>query len=312
MKSVPHFLLLILLFFSGCTNPRAIKENNPGDLHPVSGFVEVSGTKLNYAAEGTGMPCLVIGSSVYYPRTFSKKLRDSVRFYFVDMRWFAKEYSPVKAGDFTLDTIISDMEKVRSALKLEKVIIAGHSIHSVIAFEYAKRYPGRVSHVVMIGSPAYQTNSRQEDAINSLWNSASPERKRLQNENWKKLAAMKGLTPAQSDIETYCLMGPEYWYDMNYDARWLWEGMTINTGLLHSLYDSVFRDYYIFRNERRVPVPTFVVLGRYDYVDPYTLWEGYEDIAGLTVKIFEKSGHTPQLEESDLFDSELLKWLRGN
>ena len=164
----------------------------------------------------------------------------------------------------------------------------------------------------MIGSPAYQTNRQQEDAINNLWNSASPERKRLQNENWKKLAAMKGLTPAQSAIETYCLMSPEYWYDMNYDARWLWQGMTLNTDLLNSLYDSVFRDYCIFRNERRVPVPVFVAMGRYDYVDPYTLWEGFEDIPGLTVKIFEKSGHTPQLEESDLFDSELLEWLRGN
>lgn len=310
MRFISGFYLLLFFVLSGCTNFSATKVSDSHDHHTTTGYIEVSGTRLNYIAEGKGRPCLVIGSSIYYPRTFSGYLRDSLRFYFTDMRWFAKDYSPVRPEDFTLDTIISDIEKIRSALKLEKVIIAGHSIHSVIAFEYAKRYPGRVSHVVMIGSPAYQTNSQQEDAINSIWKSASPERKSLQNENWKKLAAMKNLSKAQFEIENYCLMAPKYWYDMHYDAKWLWKDMTINTEILLSLYESVFRDYFIFRSERSVPVPTFVAMGRYDYVDPYTLWEGFDDIIGLTVRIFEKSGHTPQLEESDLFDIELLKWLR--
>jgi len=30
----------------------------------------------------------------------------------------------------------------------------------------------------------------------------------------------------------------------------------------------------------------------------------------LTIRIFEKSGHTPQFEEPGVFDEELLKWLR--
>jgi pimeloyl-ACP methyl ester carboxylesterase len=92
--------------------------------------------------------------------------------------------------------------------------------------------------------------------------------------------------------------------------QWLWQDMTLNTDILYSLYESVFKDYFIFRNERSVPVPTFVAMGKYDYVDPYTLWKGFDDIRGLTVKVFDKSGHTPQLEESDLFDRELLGWLR--
>jgi proline iminopeptidase len=287
-------------------------ENATSEPHSLRGTVAISGTKLNYTAEGKGKPCLVIGSSIYYPRTFSGHLRDSIRFYFVDMRWFAKDYNPVKPEDFTLDSIMSDIEKVRSELKLENFIIAGHSIHSVIAFEYARRHPDRVSHLLMIGSPAYQSNSVQEDAISNLWKTAAPERQKLMNENWKKLAAMKGLTPAQFEIENYCLMAPKYWFDMNYDAKWLWKDMTLNTEILTSLYTSVFNDYFIFRNDRSVPAPAFVALGRYDYIDPCTLWEGSDDIKGLTVKIFERSGHTPQLEESELFDREFLNWLKNN
>ena len=312
MGAVLRYSFLLLLILSGCRNYQRVLEKDKSQSDPETGYITISGTKLNYVIEGKGKPCLVIGSSIYYPRTFSKQLRDSLKFYFVDMRWFAKEYNPVKVENYTLDTILSDIEKVREGLNLDKVIIAGHSIHSVIAFEYARKHPDRVSHIVMIGSPAWQTNQEQEDAIKNIWQTASPERKKLQNENWKKLSEMKGLSPAQFDIENYCLMAPKYWYDMTYDARWLWKDMTLNTEILNSLYDSVFRDYFIFRHERSVPVPTFVAMGRYDYVDPYTLWEGFDDIKGLTVRIFEKSGHTPQLEESALFNGELLQWLSEN
>ena len=161
MRIISYYFLFILIVLSACKNSRGtlVQENNLSV--PVNGSVMVSGTKLNWVAEGTGTPCLVIGSSIYYPRTFSKQLRDSLRFYFVDMRWFAKDYNPVRPGDYTLDSIMSDIEKVRTELKLEKFIIAGHSIHSVIAFEYARKHPDKVSHILMIGSPAYQSNSNR-------------------------------------------------------------------------------------------------------------------------------------------------------
>ena len=34
-----------------------------------------------------------------------------------------------------------------------------------------------------------------------------------------------------------------------------------------------------------------------------------EHASDLTIRIFEKSGHTPQLEEPDHFDEELMGWL---
>ena len=33
--------------------------------------------------------------------------------------------------------------------------------------------------------------------------------------------------------------------------------------------------------------------------------------ADLTLRVFDRSSHTPQLEESDVFDAELLRWLDG-
>jgi proline iminopeptidase len=60
----------------------------------------------------------------------------------------------------------------------------------------------------------------------------------------------------------------------------------------------------------QLDVPVFLALGRYDYlVAPYATWDPYRSrFKDLTVRVFERSGHTPQLEESALFDAELLQW----
>jgi proline iminopeptidase len=55
-------------------------------------------------------------------------------------------------------------------------------------------------------------------------------------------------------------------------------------------------------------VPVFLGLGRFDYlVAPFFAWEPYRSsFTDLTVRIFDRSSHTPQMEESDNFDGELL------
>jgi proline iminopeptidase len=140
MKLLLAFSLVVVLIIAGCNNSPVVKQSSLREDQDSKGFIEVGGTKLNYVVEGKGISCLVIGSSIYYPRTFDKKLRDHFKFCFVDMRWFAKDYTTVKPENFTLKTILEDIEKVRSELKLGKVIIIGHSIHGTIAFEYARRY----------------------------------------------------------------------------------------------------------------------------------------------------------------------------
>jgi proline iminopeptidase len=54
-----------------------------------AGVVEVEGAQLGYRVEGDGQPCLVVGSSIYYPRVFSQDLREHLQLVFVDLRHFA-------------------------------------------------------------------------------------------------------------------------------------------------------------------------------------------------------------------------------
>jgi proline iminopeptidase len=49
-----------------------------------AGIVQVDGAGLRYRIEGHGPPCLVVGSSVCYPRVFSQRLREHLRLVFAD------------------------------------------------------------------------------------------------------------------------------------------------------------------------------------------------------------------------------------
>ncbi len=109
-----------------------------GRLRQSSGTVRVAGATLRYVIEGNGTPCLVVGSSIYYTRAFSKNLRRHLKLVFVDLRHFVPSDPSLDVRQITLDTYASDIEAVRKELGLSRVIVLGHSIHGDIALEYAR------------------------------------------------------------------------------------------------------------------------------------------------------------------------------
>nr|WP_299383083.1 alpha/beta hydrolase [Allomuricauda sp.] len=295
-----------ILFLGICFHaPSQIKNS-----HGKSGTIDVDGSQLAYVAEGEGKPCLVIGSSIYYPRTFSKDLRQHLKMFFVDMKWFAKDYATEDLSKVNIASIAEDVEQIRMALGLEKPLILGHSIHGTIATEYVKRFGDQVAGLIVVGSPAEWGNATYNEKAAALWATASPERKRIQEENWGKVKELDRLTGKEEASARYNNMSPQYWYNPEYDAGWLWEDMTVHSEVTQHLFTKVFLDYNMFDPPVPIKVPMFVGLGKYDYVIPYTLWNtSYANIPDFKLVYFEKSGHTPQLEESAQFDNELVDWL---
>ena len=277
------------------------------------GVIEVGGYKLKYVVKGKGTPCLVIGSSVYYPKTFSEELHKHLKIYYVDMRWFAPGLSGEQVNEFNIRNVARDIEEIRQFLKLEKPVLMGHSIHGTVAMEYARLFPENVSSLVLIGSPNRFGNPFFDKTTASAWKKASESRKELQNKNWNELSKISaGLTEAERVVEEYCTMAPSYWFDPTYDAHWLWEGVNVRSHLLRPLYSNLFNNYSMFANKNRAPVPTLVILGKYDFVIPPSLWEPDKNMENVTTVILKKSGHTPQLEESKKFNTILLNWLLSN
>lgn len=117
------------------------------------GSVEIAGATLKYAVEGNGIPLLVLGSSIYYPRTFSEQLRESCAIVCADLPHFVPLGPKFNLACIGFDFYCECIEAIRADARLGRVVVVGHSHHGNVALEYARRHPGNVSHVVLIGTP---------------------------------------------------------------------------------------------------------------------------------------------------------------
>ncbi|MAT56599.1 MAG: alpha/beta hydrolase [Ignavibacteriae bacterium] len=275
------------------------------------GIIESDGFKLQYIIKGNGKPILVIGSAVYYERTFSEDLTKNYKLVFIDHRGFAVGNECKDKSKYKLEFILDDIELIRKKLNLGKIVIAGHSGHAFMALEYAKKYNENVSRIIMMNvSPnySYESHAASERYFRE---SVDFEREKLLNDNLAILKNEIDKAPEKALI-TYCLLtGPKSWYKYNFDASELWKDVEVNMTLFDYMWGEVFRDIDITKNLDKVKQPVLLILGHFDYlVPPFYLWESVRDkFNNLTVKIFNRSGHTPHYEEQDLFNKVLTDWL---
>jgi proline iminopeptidase len=276
----------------------------------IRGSLRSGPFELGYSVEGEGRPTLVIGSSIYYPRTFSPALRRSLKLAFVDHRGFVPT-EEVPQSEYSLDVILDDIEKVRAHLGFEQVVIVGHSGHGYMALEYAKRYPERVSHVVMIGTGPSHSAADMALAERAWEEAVCPERKAQLERDLQRLPAEIAAAPERRFI-TFCLrLAAKSWYDPTFDATAQWKDVRVNMPIIDHVWGEVFRDIDVTAGLERLEKPVFLALGRFDFlVAPYWAWDSRrKSFRDLTVRVFDRSSHTPQFEESDLFDAELLRWI---
>lgn len=279
-----------------------------------AGMISAGPFQLPYVIEGTGPSAIVIGSSRYYPRAFSQNLRKHLRLVFMDHRGFAPSPGPVDTSEFEFEKLIDDVETLRRRLGLGRVVVIGHSGHAYMALEYGKKYPENTSQVVMIGiAPDLSQNSAAFAERNYQ---ALADVNRLTTERENKLALpdeeLAKLPPDQAFVRGYIRNAARVWYDPRFDCTPLWQDVTINMDMFGYVWGKVFAEIDVTNGLEQFDRPVFLALGRYDFiVAPPSSWDPLQSkFKNLTIRVFERSGHTPQLEEPELFDEQLLKWIK--
>jgi proline iminopeptidase len=281
-----------------------------------SGTIESGQFNLEYLIEGAGTPAIVIGFPNYYSRVFSTNLRSQLRVVFVDHRGSASSPGAVPLSEYSLEQISDDIELVRTELGLGPVVIIGHSGHALMALEYGKRYPESVSHVVMIGiAPDFSDESESE--AEKYWEKlATAERKAALDRNWEGVPeeAPEDSYPGENFVKTYVRNGPMAWYDHDFDSTPLWKDVDVNLEMISHVWGTLLAEIDITKGLDAFHRPVFLALGKYDFlVAPPSSWNRIESkFNDLTIRVFDESGHTPQYEQSELFDSRLLNWLHDS
>ena len=191
--------------------------------------VSVDGAELFYVTRGHGPACLVlsgIGTKPYERQTLH--LSERFRLVYVDLRGSGR--STGQPTDLTFDVLAADLEAIRTDLGVERIGVLGHSILGLLAIEYGRRCPARVSHVIAVGTPptgdmaglpAKQALFFEEDA--------SADRKQVLREN-------RAALPAGSPfLDSLFAETPMRFFDPRFDAAPLFEDADFKPGLLRHI-----------------------------------------------------------------------------
>jgi proline iminopeptidase len=295
-----------LLILTACASqPSAPAE-------PLRGTVTANGIDFDYAIEGDGPVCMVVGDATPVERAISDRLRARLRLAFLGSRMSTPEERVGDVTRVTMDTLVADIEAMRQALDLGTVCVIGHSISGVLALEYARRYPENVTGVVMHATPPFY-NDRLGASVTAYWDTAaSAERKALRRRDREAMPedSLRKLPPGEALKLRYITSAPVYFHDPAYDPAWILEGVTWNVPAWDQMFGSIMPPFDM-ADGPPATVPVFLALGRVDFAVPHHVWDDTEraKISDLTLHLFDRSGHYPMLEEHELFDDALLEWM---
>jgi len=278
----------------------------------TSGVLTIGGTPHPYLVEGTGVTCIVVGLAPSYPPAFSDALKQRIRFIYVDFKNSWNAESPRGVETITMDSLVDEVDQVRSGLGLDKACLVGHSAPGLVAVEYTLRHPDRVSHMILVSVEPY-FGPEFIKRRTKLWETeASPERKAAYARNVERFPdeLLRKLSPRDAFALRYVRNGPRYFFDPSYDFYWGFAGKQFSAELITYFLNTIVGDYDPRPRLATNMVSKLLVLGRYDYNIPYREWDSARKTTPrLTSHVFERSAHFPMIEESGLFDESVVRWL---
>ena len=131
-----------------------------------SGFVNVNGIKLHYldwGGEGETLLFLAgMGCSVHIFNKYAPRFMDKFHVLALDRRGHGDSDYPETSYD--ADTLTEELRQFLDTLKIDKVILAGHSLAYIELSRFAVLYPERVLKLIFLDA-AYDNSSPEQKAV---------------------------------------------------------------------------------------------------------------------------------------------------
>jgi proline iminopeptidase len=120
-------------------------------------LVQINGTDLFYLESGRGVPCLVMHGGLGVDHTQFREwldpLGDVLLLIYYDHRSNGRSGRP-PIETLTFAQLVADADGLRAHLGHQQIAVIGHSYGGCVALLYARQYPQRVSHLMLVGTTA--------------------------------------------------------------------------------------------------------------------------------------------------------------
>lgn len=274
-------------------------------------LIEINGNRLAVEILGPeGAPVIIthhgapgLGSRAE-PRASFGRLADEYRVVVFDARGSGQSDGN---GPMSHEQWAADIDGIREWAGAETIVMAGGSYGGFMAMEYAIHYPERVNALVLRDTSPDNSNAglARQNAVNS-------DRVSVDMEKFDRID--QGRVADNDDLKD-CWREILPLYDFHYDPAVV-ENKVEATPYRYEAHNYAFSvnlpGYDLKADLPRVTAPTLITVGRTDWITPVECSETIADlIPDSTLVIFEKSGHSPQIEEAEAWTATVRNFLHG-
>jgi len=272
------------------------------------------GVELHYRTAGSGIPLVLLsggpGFDVDYMASAADFFPAGYQRIFLEQRGTGRSRVAMTPESMTLRVAVDDLEALRTHLKQERLLLAGHSWGGMLAMAYAAAHPDRVDRLILIGSggPTLEFAERFTDNIAARLRPEDIEARRYWDSPDKRAA-----DPDKAAIAAMRAIVPGYFFDR---ARALAFAAELKDGTFHPAVNSLLmgdlgKGYDLRARLKRVDRPVLIIQGYQDPIGEKTAGDIHGLLSKSTLRYINKCGHFPWIEQPEEFRQALAAFLNA-
>jgi len=269
-------------------------------IRDVSLFVEVV---------GHGYPLLLMhggpGADHWTMLPF-RQCADQFTLIFYDHRCNGRS-AGAPVSSMTWENLTGDADALRQRLGFERWAVLGHSFGGHVALEYALRYPGSLSHLVLLDTGGDSRWSQQNAADLLAKRGYSPKKVELVRRWFNGEFAARQMIPILARIGAAYSYRPSLLLAVRDLIRGQWRTKMRPEALIFA-GRHLLKDWTVMNRLSEITVPTLVMAGRDDFVfPPEHQLELAAGIPNAHLQLIDRAGHNPHSEQP----AEVMAAVRG-
>lgn len=281
---------IFLMQWFGCEKPNYLK--------PGEGVLEVNGGKIWYEVSGEGhttTPIIALHGGPGYPSHYLNPLKSLAKNRSVilfDQLGCGRSDRLIDTTLMTIDAFVTQTRQLITHLKMDKVIIYGHSWGTILGTEYYKKYPANVE-ALILGSSCIDLNMWQNDSDLLLAQLPDSIKIPLLNHKNKFIPDTIALNNAINYFyhEFYTRKLPPSIDIMKADSLWDSTVYEYMWGVEEYSVDGTLNSYDGKEILRKIKVPVLYITGEHDTATPSTVKKYQEITPNSRLEIIEGAGH---------------------
>lgn len=258
----------------------------------------------------SGDPLLVVGSRSFYERALPDGLKSQFSIFYFDHRGFDENPGAKDSCYSNLQEIVEELDQFCLKNDLDHFFLLGHSGHAYMVLEFANFFPQKARGIILCGCSPDLSQATHLAASSYFDELANEERKEIFRQDMNSLKTKIELQPELRFVHFVLCQRAKNWFDPNYDASWLWEGVPTHLPTLDYVWGKLFAGYQIKSGQSQISIPVLLIQGKFDFVaGPASQWNPYlSHFQQVEVHIFDRSGHYPMVEEPSKFELLIKDW----